>query len=125
MATCIHQYRSDHICNSEVTFEHALKHAGKQVNELWAIVPCCRSMNNDVTGEYKELNRFVALYRLRFFGFDKVDLKYPRNNFRQDFDYLLHLAKHNLFNKFDLDYDGLIDAIYGERDWLFNNGYLK
>jgi len=85
---CIHSQFVWHKCDSRITFEHCFRYAGKQIQEYWAIVPCCRSKNNDVTGDDKLFNRFIALYRLFKWGGDyliKQQFKYPKFDFKQIF----------------------------------------
>lgn len=49
-------------CRGRITFEHAFLYAGRQINEKWAILPCCEAHNS---GEamVKDFNRYVALER--------------------------------------------------------------
>jgi hypothetical protein len=70
-----HQYKvcmlrayPGHICGGRITLEHAIIHAGKQVNERWAIIACCArgqevDSYQDAHTMDKNLNRWVAYNR--------------------------------------------------------------
>ena len=88
---CIHRGDPGHVCDSGITWEHSIIYGRKQINELWAIVPCCRSMNNDVSGNDKAFNRFLALYRLHRWDTDYKQeqmLKYSKLNLQQIYKFL-------------------------------------
>ena len=71
-------------CKGRITFEHAWTWGGKQIQEKWAIVPCCAyhhevDQYQDGGGMIKELNQYHALMRAT-----KEDLlKYPKTNWGQ------------------------------------------
>ena len=74
MKRCIHAGRpSGAKCRGRITWEHALIFRGRQVNEPWAIVPCCE-YHHLGPGIEKDLNRHVALQRAT----DADLAKYPR-----------------------------------------------
>ncbi len=55
-------------CMGRITLEHAIIHAGRQLNEKWAIIPLCAYHHSvdefqDGDGLDKELNEWVALSR--------------------------------------------------------------
>jgi len=78
--TCIHVGREDDSpCKGRITMEHAWIYAGKQINELWAIVPCCEKHNIGVSGRDKLWNKYVSLLRSP----DNLD-KYPKKNWEQE-----------------------------------------
>ncbi len=58
----------DHICSGDplngklIDWEHALIFAGKQINEVWAIVPICYWAHRG-PGLVKEINVWIALNR--------------------------------------------------------------
>lgn len=81
--------RENSECAGRITWEHAFIHAGKQIQELWAIIPLCAF--HHAVDEYqdggdlcKEINQFLALSRAT-----AEDLaKYPKTNWGQMFSYL-------------------------------------
>jgi hypothetical protein len=93
---CIHRALESHLCKTRLTWEHAFTHAGKQINEFWAIVPTCEECNNDAHGKTKRFNQFVALWR--FFEFSTLSAIY---RFHQ-------IEKYKLF-EFSQRYSALYD----------------
>ena len=76
MRTCIREREGT--CQGRITFEHAMLHAGRQVNEQWAIVPLCAS--HHLTDAYERpYGQWVALNRAT----DADLAKYPRNDWQQ------------------------------------------
>jgi len=74
MEQCIHAHFGQ--CRGRITWEHAWIYAGKQIQETWAIVPCCEKHNVDVSARDKRYNQYIALKRAT-----KRDLeKYPNKN---------------------------------------------
>ena len=70
-------------CQGRITFEHAFIYAGRQINEKWAIVPCCENHNSG-PAMVKSFNKFVALNRA-----SEEDLaKYPKVDWVQLKKYL-------------------------------------
>ena len=64
-------------CGGRITIEHAVTYAGKQVNELWALIPLCYYHHLGI-GLNKKINRKIALSRAT-----KEDLlKYPKNSWK-------------------------------------------
>ncbi len=81
--------RENEHCDGRITFEHAFIHAGKQVQEMWAIIPLCTyhhavDMHQDGGDLNKEINQLIALRRAMPDDF----LKYPRNTWVQQLRYL-------------------------------------
>jgi len=80
---------NDHICRGRLTLEHAIIHAGRQVNEKWAIMSLC-AWAHDVD-EYqdggnidKDKNRYCCIIRA-----SEEDLvKYPKKDWVQMRKYL-------------------------------------
>lgn len=58
MRRCIHDNAD---CEARIEWEHALTFAGKQVQEVWAIIPCC-TYHHRKNGLNKRFNRFIAVY---------------------------------------------------------------
>lgn len=57
-----------HVCGGRITWEHALKFAGKKIQEKWATIPLCErghAVNSyqDAGTMKKEMNVWVALNR--------------------------------------------------------------
>lgn len=86
MRVCIYTRRDapKHICRGRITWEHAWMYAGKQINEPWAIVPCCEAGNS---GEWmdKDYNRYRALERANL---DDLCQRMPKKDWRQIFNFL-------------------------------------
>lgn len=85
-------------CAGRITWEHAFIYAGRQINEIWAIIPLCAfhhgvDFYQDCGDLKKDLNEYIALSRAT-----PEDLaKYPRTNWAQKLRYLsekyLHYGK--------------------------------
>lgn len=73
---------SDHVCLPDpmtgrlIEWEHALFHAGRKINEKWAIIPSCWWAHRG-PGLDKAINQWLALNRATIGDFEK----YPRQNF--------------------------------------------
>ena len=81
----------DHECQGRLTWEHAVTHAGRRVNEVWAIVRICAYAHEvdqfqDGGGMVKEINRWIAFSRIENWG--AVLAKYPRTSWPHDYWYL-------------------------------------
>jgi hypothetical protein len=66
-------------CAGRIEWEHAVVYAGRQVNETWAIVPCCTAHHR---GRFlrKRFNLYVAILRA-----DPARLaRYPRTPWERD-----------------------------------------
>lgn len=74
-------------CSGRVEWEHAFIYAGKQVQERWAIVPAC-TFHHRGRGLDKNLNRYAALLRMTDEELEETENKYPRENWRQQKDWL-------------------------------------
>lgn len=89
MRMCIYRdiNAPNHDCKGGITWEHAWIIAGRQVNEAWAIVPCCWN-HNVGSAIVKSYNQYRALIRA-----DIEDLKkrYPKRNWDQELKYLKSL----------------------------------
>lgn len=76
-------------CDGRITMEHAFIYSGRQINEIWAIIPLCEFHHS--LGKYldggaldKKLNQYLALIRA-----SQADLaKYPRVNWSLIFNNL-------------------------------------
>lgn len=65
---CMLRAYPGHVCGGRITLEHAMIHAGRQVNEEWAIIACCArgqevDFYQDAHTMDKNLNKWVALNR--------------------------------------------------------------
>jgi hypothetical protein len=58
MAVCC---LADSECDGRIEFDHAVEYRGRQVNEIWAIVPVCE--HHHAGQQYKERRQLVALNR--------------------------------------------------------------
>jgi len=88
---CMRQaYFNDHICKGRLTLEHAFIHAGKQINEKWAIISICAWSHDvdewqDAGNLDKDKNQYIALSRAT-----EEDLReYQKTNWKQLFKYLI------------------------------------
>lgn len=71
-------------CSGRITWEHAFIYAGRQIQEVWAIIPLCwRHHLGDLFN--KEINQLIALRRAT--GLNLYE-KYPRENWIQKLKYL-------------------------------------
>jgi hypothetical protein len=75
--------RENAVCAGRITWEHAIIWAGKQVNEVWAIIPLCH-YHHQGGGLDKDKNRYLALKRAT----DADLAKYPKRNWKQELEYL-------------------------------------
>lgn len=82
--------REGYDCDGRITFEHALIHAGRQVQEEWAIIPLCAF--HHAVDEYqdggdlnKEINQMIALMRASSEDF----AKYERNDWTRQLAYFV------------------------------------
>lgn len=79
----------DHICEGRITWEHALIYAGRQINEVWAIVELCAKAHSvdqfqDRGIMVKTINEWIAIGRMT----PEDEAKYPRFNWAQRRAYL-------------------------------------
>lgn len=72
----------DHVCKGRITFEHCFVYAGRQINEVWAIIPLCEYAHFEILDKNK--NQYISLKRATD---DELD-KYPRFNWQVSKDYL-------------------------------------
>ena len=73
-------------CDGRITIEHAMIYAGRQVNEIWALIPLCW-YHHLGSGLNKRINEFIALQRAS----DEDLSKYPKSDFFQKRSYLKKL----------------------------------
>jgi hypothetical protein len=70
-------------CDGRITIEHAFIYQGRQINELWALVPLCWHHHLG-SGLDKKKNQWISLKRATI-----ADLKkYPNYNWLQQIQYL-------------------------------------
>jgi len=96
MEVCIY---NNNECNGRVEWEHAWAYAGKQIQERWAIIPCCYYHHRG-GGLDKEFNHFKSLIKaITIFGsLIPVIKEYPRKNWFQEFNYLINKYDNNIRN---------------------------
>lgn len=80
MLKCIHGSG----CSGRVEWEHSFLYAGHQIQEAWAIVPCC-TYHHRGDGLDKDYNRYRALVRA---DLDDLCRRMPKKDWRQEFKYL-------------------------------------
>lgn len=84
MRKCIH----NHCYNTNIEWEHCFIYAGRQIDEAWAIVPCCKFHHRGL-GLDKHYNRYVSILRCKMLGkWDDTLRKYPRLDWVQLDKYL-------------------------------------
>lgn len=78
-------YFKDHVCAGRITWEHAVIYAGKQVDEVWAIISLCAFSHS--VDQYqdcgildKEINQCIALNRMT----PEDEAKYPRRDWERE-----------------------------------------
>lgn len=77
--------RADEWCSGRITWEHAFRYAGKQINALWAIIPLCW-FHHMGKGLNKRINQLIALRRAT-----QEDLAlYPKKDWDQELLRLEH-----------------------------------
>lgn len=70
--------KGDGPCDGRITMEHAFIYQGRQISELWAIIPLCWRHHLGA-GLDKDKNRYIALNRA-----NEEDLKkYPKKDWKQ------------------------------------------
>ena len=87
MRACIYQ-RSDapnHNCRGRITWEHAFIYRNRQIQEAWAIVPCCENHNSG-PAMVKEYNQYRAIIRTDINGLCE---RMPNKDWRQIKKYLI------------------------------------
>src|SRR5215510_1054527 len=57
-----HCARQSEDCSGRITWDHAIIHAGRQINEKWAIIPLCE-FHHLGYGLNKQINQCIALLR--------------------------------------------------------------
>lgn len=79
----------DHTCGGRITLEHAFIYRGRQIDEVWAIVPICarahgvdQYQGSDIFN--KEINQWIAINRMT----EEDEQKYPRTDWKQLRKYL-------------------------------------
>jgi len=79
----------------QVQWHHPFKYAGKQINEVWSLVPLCDNCHNhDVTGLIKgDFSKLISLVRaMGIYGIylEMVKIKYPKTKWEMIYDYLIN-----------------------------------
>ena len=95
---CIHES----IASNDIEIEHAFSYSGRQINELFALVPVRRKYNRNPSARDKGFNQWVACWRY-FLADEKyqseIKKKYPKVDFTKK---LLDLERRFDFNLEDL-----------------------
>lgn len=89
MAVCIYDNED---CDGRVEWEHAMIFAGKQVNEVWAIIGCC-TWHHRGKGLDKRFNRYCAYRKLfssdeRYIGVMRLKYAPAFDRWEQEYSYL-------------------------------------
>jgi len=80
MKVCIYNNAD---CSGRIEWEHAFIYSGRQINEWWAILPCCYAHHRGGFMD-KDYNRYKGLSRAS----DEDLSKYPKADFKQMKNYL-------------------------------------
>lgn len=75
--------KGDGYCDGRITIEHAFIYEGRQINEIWALIPLCWHHHLGPALD-KEKNQWLSLKRARISELKK----YPRKNWLQLIQYL-------------------------------------
>lgn len=75
--------KGDGSCDGRITMEHAWIYSGRQINELWAIIPLCWHHHLGA-GLHKEKNQWISINRATLQDL----LKYPKKAWLQLKNYL-------------------------------------
>ena len=86
MLSCVHRSNN---CSAKIEWEHCWLYAGKQIQEEWAIIPCCY-FHHRGNGLDKDFNRYQSLVKaFKLLGsLDEIIKKYPKKNWKQEWEYL-------------------------------------
>lgn len=81
--------RSNNDCDGRITIEHSFIYAGKQIDDIWSLIPLCwrHHLGNLLD---KKLNQYIALKRAIELEGSLIPIikKYPKKNWLQTFNYL-------------------------------------
>lgn len=80
-------------CDGRITMEHAFIYAGRQIDEVWAIIPLCW-WHHLGDGMVKWLNELIALRRAT----PEELAKYPKKNWAQELKRLEYVYTQNKTN---------------------------
>jgi len=74
-----------------VSIEHAQIYAGKQISDLWALVPLRRDLNTShPPKEVKDKCKLISLERAKAMGeWDNIKKKYPKKDWDQEYNFLI------------------------------------
>jgi len=78
-----HECEADPVTRRLIEWDHCFTYAGRQINELWAILPVCFYVHRGA-GFNKEINQWIALNRATSEDF----AKYPKFDWFQRRKYL-------------------------------------
>lgn len=96
MQSCIYNFG----CNGGIEWEHALIYAGRQINEQWAIIPCC-IYHHRGRGLNKILNELVALSCIDdLSGYKKSDLQQKKEYLNKKYGCLISpILKNRIYER--------------------------
>lgn len=86
MEVCVHNNK---YCSGRVEWEHSYLYSQKQIQEEWAIIPCCYAHHRGVYLD-KDFNRYQSLLKaIKLYGsLLEVIKKYPKKPWQQEWNYL-------------------------------------
>lgn len=69
---CVHQSKD---CSGRIEFDHVFTYGGRQINEIWAILPTCQWHHRNIV-RFRRQSEKIALSRAT----EKDLKKYPKKN---------------------------------------------
>lgn len=87
MKVCVHNNCE---CQGRIEWEHVWLYSGKQIQEDWAIIPCC-FYHHRGNGLDKDFNRYCSLKKANEInknGIQDCYTKYPKKDWLQLWSYL-------------------------------------
>lgn len=79
----------DHVCAGRITWEHSFIYGGKQIDEVWAIIPLCAFAHGvdqyqDCGIMDKKISEWIAINRMTA----EDEAKYPKRNWAREREWL-------------------------------------
>ena len=83
--------------------EHAIFYSGRQVDEVWAVVPCSYDYNRNPSAEIKAKSSYVAMLQCKSLGeWEEMKEKYNKRDWDREFNLLHEKYKDWDFFKTDI-----------------------
>lgn len=133
---CAREGFHGHECAGRITWEHAIIYAGKQVQEVWAIIPLCEKAHavdhyQDGGDMNKEINEWVAFNRatdLELKGASKaINYMHRRYFLNQKYGVYTRKVVDNPVDKVGINCEETVEINYGllqQQDLFTSNPQL-